>query len=83
MQLQHIERRDSLNTKSNKKPRYEVFEKCLKANSIKSGRVANDLGFGRTVLHDWKTGKSAPKTYKLILIAEYFGVDIKDFFEEE
>lgn len=41
--------------------------------------VAKCLGFAPAVFSDWKSGKSMPKTDKLLKIAEYFGVTI-DYF---
>lgn len=35
----------------------------------------------RSTFSDWKSGKSMPKTDKLIRIAEYFGVNVGYFVE--
>lgn len=72
-----------MNTITDKKPKYEVFEKLLNASKVSINRVSKDLNIGVMTFYDWRDGKSAPKTYKLILISDYFGVDIRDFFEEE
>lgn len=62
-------------------PSYQVFERLVKNAKVTSNRVAKEIGFGVSTIYDWKNGKSAPKTYKLIKIADYFGVDVRDFFE--
>ena len=58
---------------------YHKFEQLLKARGIKAYRVAKDLGLAPTVFSDWKSGKSMPKSDKLLKIANFFGVSI-DYF---
>lgn len=41
-------------------------------------RVSADLGFSRSFFSEWKQGRSMPKTDKMIMLADYFGVDIKE-----
>lgn len=72
-----------MNTIKDKKPSYKVFEKLLKENNLSIYRVANDLGIAVQNIYDWRDGISSPKAYRLIVISDYFGVDIKAFFEGE
>lgn len=65
------------------KKRKESFTKLDALVNAREGlslyKVANDLGFTRSLFSDWKSGKSMPKTDKLLKIAEYFGVTV-DYF---
>lgn len=68
----------------NKEKRKQSFLKLyglVKARNTTLYKVAGDLGFARSLFSDWKSGKSMPKTDKLIKIADYFGVDIGYFIE--
>ena len=70
----------------NKEKRRKSFlklEELVKARKTSFYAVAKDLGFASTVFSDWKSGKSMPKTDKLLKIAEYFGVSIDYFIEEK
>lgn len=50
------------------------------ARGISLYKVAKDLEFPRSLFSDWKSGKSMPKTDKLIKIADYFGITVSYFF---
>lgn len=56
---------------------YKIFEELLKINKTTVYRVAKDTGIAPSTLSDWKNGRSAPKTDKLKMIAEYFGVTLE------
>lgn len=64
-------------------PSYEIFSRLVKNGNTTIYKVCKDLDISTTTIYDWRDGKSAPKTYKLIQISDYFGVDIRIFFEEE
>ncbi|MBE6538707.1 MAG: helix-turn-helix domain-containing protein [Ruminococcaceae bacterium] len=55
---------------------YSNYEKLLKLKRSTSYKVAKATGIAPSTLSDWKNGRSVPKTDKMKLIAEYFGVDI-------
>lgn len=59
------------------------LEGLVKARNTTLYKVAGELGFARSLFSDWKSGKSMPKTDKLIKIADYFGVEVKYFMEQE
>lgn len=68
-----------------KKERKESFlklEELVKARDISFADMAKDLHFARSLFSDWKSGKSMPKTDKLLKIAKYFGVNIDYFIEQ-
>lgn len=66
----------------NKEKRKQSFlkvDELAKARGKSFYSVAKELDFAQTVFSDWKSGKSMPKTDKLIKIADYFGVDVSYF----
>uniref|UniRef100_A0AAU8B8J7 Repressor protein CI n=1 Tax=Dulem virus 39 TaxID=3145757 RepID=A0AAU8B8J7_9CAUD len=68
----------------NKEKRKQSFLKLdglVNARNITLYKVAGDLGFARSLFSDWKSGKSMPKTDKLIKIADYFGVEVNYFVD--
>ncbi len=62
-----------------RKQSFQKLEGLVNARNITFYKVAGDLGFSRNLFSDWKSGRSMPKTDKLIKIAEYFGVDVGYF----
>ena len=70
------ERSDCLN----KEKRIQIFfklEKLVKEKGTTFYAVAKELGLANSLFSDWKSGKSMPKTDKLLLIAEHFGVPVQ------
>ena len=68
------------------KKRKESFNKLDTLVKARQGltfyKLAHELGFTKSLFSDWKSGKSMPKTDKLIKIADYFGVSV-DYFVVE
>jgi repressor LexA len=56
---------------------YKIFEELLKINKTTVYRVSKDTGIAASTLSDWKSGRSTPKTEKIKLIADYFGVSLE------
>ena len=56
---------------------YKIFENLLKINKTTVYRVSKETGIAASTLSDWKNGRSTPKTEKLRLIADYFGVSLE------
>lgn len=71
----------------NKEKRQKSYKKLELLVNARSGltlyKVASDLELARSLFSDWKSGKSMPKTDKLIKIANYFGVTIDYFINVE
>lgn len=67
--------------KEKRKRSFQKLEELVNARNITLYKVAGELGFSRSLFSDWKSGKSMPKTDKLIKIADYFGVEIGYFIE--
>lgn len=53
---------------------YEIYQKLLDMNGVKSADVARATGISNMTFSDWKKGKSTPKMDKIEKIAKYFGV---------
>lgn len=60
---------------------YKKFLNLLNQHGVTAYRVAKDTGISAVVFSEWKKGKSNPKTDKLKIIADYFGVSIEYFLE--
>ena len=57
---------------------YKIFEQLLKMNKTTVYRVSKDTGIAASTLSDWKNGRSHPKTAKMKLLADYFGVSLEN-----
>ena len=55
---------------------YEIYSKLRDDRGLSDYKVAQDLGFSRSTLTQWKTGAHQPKADKLQKIADYFGVSV-------
>ncbi len=55
---------------------YQIFDKLLKMNNTTVYRVSKATGISASTFTDWKNGRSIPKTDKIKLIADYFGVPV-------
>ena len=64
-----------------RKESYTKLDKLLKAKGITAYRLSDELKLPRSLFSDWKSGKSMPKTDKLLKIADYFGVAVSYFVE--
>lgn len=62
---------------------YSKFEELLQKNNKTTYRVAKDIGISSVTFTDWKKGRSKPKVDKLQKIADYFGVTIEYFLEDQ
>lgn len=63
-------------SKENRIESFNRVEKLVKEKGITLYVVARDLNLARSLFSDWKTGKSMPKTDKLIKIADYLGTTV-------
>ena len=62
---------------------YEKFEQLLTKTGKTSYQVSKETGISQVILSYWKSGRSVPKADKLKILADYFGVDIKDLLWKE
>ena len=58
---------------------YEKFSQLLQEHNKTAYRVAKDTGSNQATLSGWKQGKGTPKVDKLMILADYFGVDVNYF----
>lgn len=61
---------------------FRKLESLAKAKGITFYALAKELGFTPALFSDWKSGKSMPKTDKLLKIANFFGVGIDYFLKD-
>lgn len=61
---------------------YEKYIKLCKKNDVKPYSLAKELGFGGSIVAQWKKG-SIPREKNLQKISDYFSVPISFFYEEE
>lgn len=60
---------------------YKKYCELLYKSDKTTYRVSKDTGIGQSVFSNWKNGISTPKTDKLKILANYFGVPIEYFLE--
>lgn len=51
----------------------------LQIKGVSTYQVAKATGISQMVFSRWKSGKSTPKVDKLMILADYFGVDVNYF----
>ena len=61
---------------------YEKYVKLRNKKGVTDYRVSEDTKITKSTFSDWKSGRSNPKTDKLKILADYFGVSIEYFLEE-
>ena len=61
---------------------YSKYVKLRNDKGITDYRVAIDTGIPKSTFSDWKSGRSKPKTDKLKILADYFGVSVDYFLED-
>lgn len=54
----------------------EVFKKELKKRKITRQMFADELHYGIEQVNNWARGKSVPKTYDLVILADYFDMSL-------
>lgn len=60
---------------------YQNFEKILISKGLKAADVSKATGIAQSTLSDWKSGKSTPKTDKLIKIAAFLETTVEALME--
>ena len=72
----HQERSEKL-SKTNRIESFQRVENLANEKGITFYAIAKELELARSLFSDWKSGKSMPKTDKLIKIAEYLGTTVE------
>lgn len=60
---------------------YKNFAILLEKTHKTAYQVSKDTGISTATLSSWKNGAYVPKTNKLKILADYFGVPIEYFIE--
>ena len=58
---------------------YAKYEKIRNEKGMTDFSVAKETGIPPTSIYDWKNGISTPKLDKLIILSDFFGVDLSEF----
>ena len=64
-------------------PLYSVYRDLRDCRELTDYSVAKDTGIAPTVFSEWKKGKSAPKSDKIYILSQYFGVPMEAFMREK
>lgn len=64
-------------SKTNRIESFQRVEKLANEKGITFYAIAKNLELARSLFSDWKSGKSMPKTDKLIKIAEYLETTVE------
>ena len=62
---------------------YDNFVKIVQEKGLTAYRVAKDTGISTATLSNWKNGAYRPKVDKLVILAEYFGIQVEDLIKIE
>ena len=62
---------------------YAKYVELRDNKRITDYRVAKDTGIRRSVFSDWKSCRSNPKADKLKILADYFGVSVDFFLDDD
>lgn len=79
--LTKVKKGSDILSQNKRKESFLKLDALAKARNVTFYKLSEELGLARSTFSDWKSGKSMPKTDKLIKIANYFGVDIGYFIE--
>jgi len=61
---------------------YKKFAELLEKNNMTAYQVSKEIGIATSTLSEWKNGNYTPKIDKLQKIANFFGVTVDYFLEE-
>lgn len=62
---------------------YKIYEELRTARGLSDNAVALATELPKSVLSDWKNGKSSPSTKTLIKLADYFDVSVDHLLGRE
>lgn len=61
---------------------YSRFEHLLNIKGVTASEVSKATGISRSALTDWKMGRYTPKLDKIQKIADFFGVNMSYFMDD-
>lgn len=62
---------------------YQRYVFLRDSKKLTDYRVSQDTGITKSTFTDWKNGRSNPKLEKLKILADYFGVSIEYFLDDD
>lgn len=62
---------------------YEKLQKLMNARNIRPVDISRATNIATSSFSDWKAGRSKPKLDKLQILADYFGIPVSYFTDEE
>lgn len=62
---------------------YEKYQALLDKTNKTSYQVSKDTGISQTAFSNWKSGRNSPGVESLKKLADYFGVSIEYFINDE
>ena len=62
---------------------YENYAKLRDEKGVTDYRVSQVTKIPPSTFSDWKSGRSKPKTQKLMILADYFGVTVDYLIRKE
>ena len=65
-----------------RKEKFLILDELIKPKGITCYKLSKELEIAPSVFSDWKSGKSMPKTDKLIKISDYLDVSVDVFIRE-
>lgn len=61
---------------------FEKLAKLMQERNLTIFQLSKETGIPQTTLYEWKAGKYKPKTEKILLLADYFGVTMEYFLRD-
>lgn len=62
---------------------YKEYARLRDARGITDYKVAKDTGISTATLSNWKNGAYRPKVDKLVILADYFNIQVEDLIKSE
>ena len=62
---------------------YDVFDELMKSRKMNPTEVSRQTKIPRSMFTDWKNGRSTPKADKLKTLADFFGVSVDVFYDDD
>lgn len=61
---------------------YDRFAELAKVKNLSSYKISKDTGVSQATLSYWKNGHVDPKYPTLVLLADYMGVSVNEFYKD-
>lgn len=62
---------------------YSRYSALRDKKGVSDYEVSKQTGISTSTLTNWKYGRYNPKVNKLVILADYFGVSVEYFLDEE